>query len=160
MRVYIHTHTYIYRSCRGLERFFSRKWPGNTSCNAFVHFSAWIRAQGMLLHFLRVPLSSLSSPPGTLGLRGSKKVIVMFAWEAALDSRGPNTKLLFSYHCVFSFSWLPPLSFLRGDFIWMHTGHIQVEAESQSLGYFWPDNINLWWKFLYRIVAEPSHPST
>lgn len=74
----------------------------------------------MLLHFLRVPLSS---PLGTLGFRGSKKVIVVLAWEAALDSRDPNTKLLFFFVTIFSASDDCHLSFLRGDLIWMHTSH-------------------------------------
>lgn len=135
----------------------SRKWPGNTSCDAFLHFSTWVIAQPtgwMLLHFLRVPLSS---PLGTLGFRGSKKVIVVPAWEAALDSRDTNTKLLFlSPYFLLQMTATSPSS----EKTWFGcTRHIQVqEAESQSLGYFWASNTNFSLKFLYGIAKEVSHP--
>lgn len=94
-------------SGRGFEGFFfSRKWPENTNCDAFLLFNALSRAhpKGSWCTSSSTPLSS---PPGTLGFRGRR-------WLHRLHGNQPQTMEFLNAYllCVtifFSFKWLPHL---------------------------------------------------
>lgn len=126
-----------------LQGLFSRKRPGNTSCDAFLHFNSLIRAQPNG-SWLTSSSTTLSSPPGSLGFGWREEAITLPVWDPAPD-RG-SCKRSLQMNICFLLPYFSPsndshLSFLRHYLVWgctMQAGCVQMKQHQvfRSPGYF------------------------
>lgn len=135
-----------------LQGLFSRKPPGNTSCDAFLHFNSLIRAQPKG-NWCTSSSTTLSSPPGTLGFGGREGGGDHTACVGAAPDSGVYKRIFAFCYCIFLLQMTP--TSLSSNITWLGVECASRLCSSEAASVFSaPRVFLLYHHFLVRILSR------
>lgn len=136
-----------------LQGWLGRKWPGNTSCDAFLHFNSLIRAQPKkLVHFLKHHFIFFPRDPWFQRERGGDHT----AWVGAALDNGVYKWIFAFCYCIFHLQVALTSLFTNTTWFGVHCASrlCSSEAASSFSVTSFCCIITFWWKFLSRIAKS------